>query len=196
LETKRRRCRVYQAIYRIFSTHLIRLDESNRRVLYRTVTPSPLLWMAITTYSHVRNFIRRIHLIRLEEKHCSVPPLPITEGFRTLLPHCTLLVRVGGPGFELYRVPETVVASAFVAYLVIYSDSPEHYSTELRRTGFRGWTRLKVFQIYGNPDCYSYDDGFGEDEVYLPSLRVLKFRTLRGGGIPIPPITPFILSVL
>jgi hypothetical protein len=161
-----------------------------RRILYRTIVPSRLLWATITTYPHVRNYIRHIHLIRLEKKYCFVPPLPITEQCRELLPNCTLLVRVGGPGFELYRVPETVVSSDFISYLMIYPSSPDYYSTALWRTGFRSWTRLEVLQISGNPNWFSYDDGFREDEVYLPSLRVLKCRTLRNSPIPIPPITP------
>jgi hypothetical protein len=172
----------------------------SRRILYRTITPSyctprnsPLLWTTIATYSHVRKYVRRIHLIRLLPD-LYIPPLPLSDDFRDLLPRCTVLIPIPEPLFT--NAPQMVIVSDLIGFLVIGLDSLDSYSTEMWRTGFRSWTRLQAMQIQGTPLWFPSNYSEGDDDTYLPSLRILRLSWTLQDHVPIPPTTPNTIHTL
>jgi hypothetical protein len=159
-----------------------------RRVLCRTITQSyntpaksPLLWNTLWTTPHLRKFVRRLHLMQLDEGQ----PVLLTE-INAILPCCSVLLSL--PGFGRL-IPESVVSSNSIGNFAASSGSSGLYSKELWETAFSNWTRLESLQIEGNPLWFPYNDYIADDGAYLPSLRVLSLKALRD-PFPIPPTTP------
>jgi hypothetical protein len=159
----------------------------SRRFLYRSITEAynnerrgPLLWDTIHKCPHVRKYIRRIYLrSQFAASHF--------RSIVTLLPHCTVLITLPSAWINAFFAHDNP------GYLRI--EQGQSYSVEQWTSGFKNWSKLRVLELVGAQHSLSLDDSPLEETDYLPSLRVLKLRSI-DGEISIPPTTPNTLHTL
>jgi hypothetical protein len=174
----------------IASLGLISRDWVNptRRVLYRTipqsystVQKSPLLWNTITIYPHVRNYVRRIHLIQWGyDLH---PFNPFQDKVRAVLPRCTVFISI--PEYKYHIFSEEMVSADIMQFLVIRCEVLVRYSNRRGMSAFSRFTHLQALQIEGSLHSrFPCVDAKGGD-AYLPSLRMLRLKSVHN-HIPIP----------